>query len=998
MAYTKRIQILLESEINELYSPPSFSVEERRHYFSLNDQEAQVAKSIRKRSHRCYFVALLGYFKSKPVVLNPRYGQMEQDLQFIAREQFPGPGLRRFSLDQKQRDRLYQKIYGLLKYQNWHDQTDRDELVAHMQRAAKCWVEPRYLFDTAIEYLSSKRVGIPKYTALQLLVSQAMANERQSIMALLAENLTTDLAATLTSFLGKEGSLPLSKLRQSAKSFAEVELAKELAVNRQVQPWISAIDAVVDQLSLSQKNRQHFASMVDYYGSKISRFDDLTQYLYLLCYLQERAEKNREQLADGFVYHVKKVRDEAKLYAKDAAYRDWEGAANNIGKAADLLYFFVDDSIDDAKPFGSIKRQSRNRMSRREIESMCLYLRKQRRTLDEYQWEYFDKQTQLIDSILRPIFLGLEFEATDKSLALTEQLMTTQTELSVGGWPRTFDRRLITKKQQDHLIDENNNVIANRFEWLLYLRIPNKLKGHLHLPGIIKYRALQDDLISNTRWKSKKTLLEQSMLPRMTERPKALIKSLSGELHDKLTHVAQRIDNGDKQNVILSNRTGKTTWRLPSTGMKSALNNPFFEKIKPINIADVLRYVHQDTGCLDYFDHVLPVQPKALAKMDDLLAVLIGNGTNYGAYGMAHISDRNYDRLQQMQANYVRPETLNSANDAINNATAKLDIFKYYNIQKNVIHASADGQKFESRLETFKTRYSSKYFGTNKGVSSITLVANHAALNARIIGSNEHESHYIFDLLQNNTSDIRPDVLSTDTHGVNHVNFALLDLFGYRFAPRYAKITTVIEEMFDVQEGSDGCVKMRLRKPIKTDVIIDQWETIQRIVISLKEKTMTQATLVRKLSGYAESHPLLQALSEYNRMIKALYLLDYIDDQSLRSYVQRALNRGEAYHQLRRAVASVNGNRFRGSSDYEISLWNECARLLTNAIIYFNSKILSLLLTYFGRRRDEKNLALTKMVSPVAWLNINLNGTYSFNAGQNMIDMDEIVRIIAETE
>ncbi|MDR8269220.1 Tn3 family transposase, partial [Acinetobacter baumannii] len=83
----------------------------------------------------------------------------------------------------------------------------------------------------------------------------------------------------------------------------------------------------------------------------------------------------------------------------------------------------------------------------------------------------------------------------------------------------------------------------------------------------------------------------------------------------------------------------------------------------------------------------------------------------------------------------------------INNATAKLPIFRYYNIQEDVIHASADGQKFEARRETFKTRYSSKYFGTQKGVSAMTLIANHAAINARAIGANEHESHYIFDLL-----------------------------------------------------------------------------------------------------------------------------------------------------------------------------------------------------------------------------------------------------------
>jgi len=92
-------------------------------------------------------------------------------------------------------------------------------------------------------------------------------------------------------------------------------------------------------------------------------------------------------------------------------------------------------------------------------------------------------------------------------------------------------------------------------------------------------------------------------------------------------------------------------------------------------------------------------------------------------------------------------------------------------------------------------------------------------------------------------------------------------------------------------------------------------------------------------------------------MLKAMYLLDYIDDASLRTYVQRALNRGEAYHQLRRAIAHVNGNRFRGKSDDEIVLWNECARLLTNAIIYFNSLILTRLLEYFEEEGDDKKLS-----------------------------------------
>jgi len=225
----------------------------------------------------------------------------------------------------------------------------------------------------------------------------------------------------------------------------------------------------------------------------------------------------------------------------------------------------------------------------------------------------------------------------------------------------------------------------------------------------------------------------------------------------------------------------------------------------------------------------------------------------------------------------------------------------------------------------------------------MTLVANHVPNNAQVIGANEHESYFIFDLLFNNTSDIKLDILSTDTHGANHVNFALLDLFGYKFAPRYVQIGKVIDSLF-VLSDKDGHNLLTLKKKININIIVKEWETIQRIIVSLKNKTTTQSAIVRKLSRYSKNHSLLQVLTEYNRLIKSNYILEYIDDENLRSYVQRARNRGEAYHQLRRTVAAVNGNRFRGGSDGEIDLWNECARLLTNEIIYFNSLVLSRLL------------------------------------------------------
>ncbi len=128
------------------------------------------------------------------------------------------------------------------------------------------------------------------------------------------------------------------------------------------------------------------------------------------------------------------------------------------------------------------------------------------------------------------------------------------------------------------------------------------------------------------------------------------------------------------------------------------------------------------------------------------------------------------------------------ANDYISNATAKLSIFPYYDVSEEGIHSSSDGQKYETRVETINSRYSPKYFGLDKGITAYSLVANHVPINGKIIGANEHESHYVFDLLYNNTSDIDPEIHSTDTHGTNEVNFAILYFFGYHFAPRYKNL------------------------------------------------------------------------------------------------------------------------------------------------------------------------------------------------------------------
>lgn len=309
-------------------------------------------------------------------------------------------------------------------------------------------------------------------------------------------------------------------------------------------------------------------------------------------------------------------------------------------------------------------------------------------------------------------------------------------------------------------------------------------------------------------------------------------------------------------------------------------------------------------------------------------------------------------------------------------------------------------ETFETRIHTINARYSPKYFGLKKGIVSYTLVVNHIPVNVRIIGANEHEGHYVFDILFNNTTHIQPEVHSTDTHGTNQVNFAILHLFGYQFAPRYKDIhDKVSSSLYGFKHPSQyGNLLLKPIRKIKENLIVEEWENIQRIIVSLALKTTTQNIIIGKLSTYARKNKTRRALWEYDNIIRSLYLLDYVDSPPLRRNVQKALNRGENYHQLCRAVSYANFGKLRFRTEYEQQIWNECSRLITNCIVYYNSTILSNLLSYKEKTGDNQSAEMLKKVSPIAWQHINLHGRYEFSKQPEDINMDDIIERLAQIQ
>jgi hypothetical protein len=64
---------------------------------------------------------------------------------------------------------------------------------------------------------------------------------------------------------------------------------------------------------------------------------------------------------------------------------------------------------------------------------------------------------------------------------------------------------------------------------------------------------------------------------------------------------------------------------------------------------------------------------------------------------------------------------------------------------------------------------------------------------------------------------------------------------------------------------------------------------------------------------------------------------------------------------------------------------------LANAIIYYNSAILSKLYEKYQLEENQKALKLLTKISPVAWQHIHFQG-YLIFSDQTIIDLDELVK------
>ena len=1009
---TKRISILPTNEIDDLFARPTFNDDERLIWFELDQEMLKFLTSKSSLASKVDLIIQLGYFKSKHQFFTFTLNDVWEDALYIMNRYFPKKVLIKSTLGRASRNLNQQYILENTEFKIFNRKIHIPILLEKAVDLSRTSNDPLFLFRGLFHYLNVNKITIPGYSTFQeQLISVVIARENSRLYSIIKSEMTPpEREAILTLLEEGDGFYTVTCLKQQPKNFKLTAIRKEVELFEKLLPFYQIAARILPKFNLSKNAMHYYSSLVDHYTVQgLSRINIDQTSLWLLCFVHKRYRIMLDNLTTMLIYVSNQYETAVDEKAKELLTAELLKPNDQNWKIAKALYLYNDPKTDDTVAFHLIKKQVHDFLPPDKIDQIVNALENNVTTKktfqDQFTWIAVDELAATYKQPLRLLIKSLTLngqqhialQETHQFLksALNKEMLLSKIEF------RKFPLKFIASKNVEFIYNEQNKTIQmNRYEYECYHRIAFAInQSALFVTDSTRYNSLEAELTVN--WQDKKIDIIKNLNNRFLNQSMScfidtVVKPLDQQIHD----INNDIANGNNSFVkIKEEKDGSKYWTLPYTRKNEKIINPFYSMLPNISITHLLQIVNEQTGFINEFTHIKPHYSKS--KMDEMsiFAALVANGTNLGVNKMATLCDLNLNDLNSADKNYIRLSTLRAANDRVSNAISKLPIFKYWNLMDDLLLASADGQKMLTERDTLLARFALKYFGLEKGVVAHSLIANHVPINCLLIGANMHESHYLFDLFYNNTSLIMPDMLATDTEGSNQLNFLLLNVLDKVFVPRYRNLSAKTESIISFSNPKQfKDYLIRPRHAFNEKLVLDEEENIQHIIASLLSGEANQSNIVRKLSSEGHASRTKQALWEMNSALMTQHLLHTISDVSLRQAIQAGLCRGEAYHQLRRAIEKANGRNFRGTSDIQMAIWNECARLLTNNVICLNATILNALKEESDQRGDIETSKKLIRLSPAAWTHINFQGRYVFLENNSVFDLKSIIKSLSSTK
>ncbi|MDP2193937.1 MAG: Tn3 family transposase [Alphaproteobacteria bacterium] len=838
----RRIRVLPQSEIDDLFTKPNFTEEERIIWFELNKDEYEFLNFSGSLARKVDLVIQLGYFKCTHRFFKFTLDAVKDDIDYVMNLYFPEKVLKKSTLGREAKSLNQSTVLKEFGFVCFDNQKHIPLLLEKAQTLSRISNDPIFLFRGLFDFLKDSKITIPGYTTFQeQIISVALRRENERIYSCLSSNMSHIERESLLALLEESDQFyAITCLKKNPKNFRLNAIKIEVGHHEQLLPLYQISLRVLPLLNFSKTAINYYASLVDHYTVQgLNRIHENQTCLWLLCFVYKRYKLMLDNITTMLIYTANQYTEAVKEKAKELLVADLLKPNNQNAKIAKTLKFFYDPNVNDKKEFFDIKKDVHRFFPTEQIiEAVEILERQTKKYENQFHWLAVDELSRTYKQPLRLLIKiitlnGNQHKALTQAHQFLKEGLIQNIALSQINFSK-FPIQFIRPADED-FIYKGTILNTNRYEYECYHRIALAInESALYVTDSIRYSNLTDELLPD--WQNKKNSVIKKLNNRFFNRSiNDFIEEHVKPLDKKIESLNEDINSGKNEHIkVKENKDGERFGTLPYTRKNAEIKNPFYEELPNISITNLLHVVDEKTGFINDFTHIKPYYSKSKRDEISIFVTLVANGTNLGISKMESLCDLNFNDLNCADKNFIRLSTLRAANDRISNAIAKLGIFKHWNMLSDLLLASADGQKMSTERENLMARHSLKYFGLEKGVVAYSLIANHVPINAVLIGANMHESHFLFDLFYNNTSQIKPDILSTDTEGVNHINYLFLNVIDKLFAPRYRSLSAKTQSIISFEDPSyfsDYLIKPN--RAFNTKLVLDEGDNVQHIIASL---------------------------------------------------------------------------------------------------------------------------------------------------------------------
>ena len=764
--------------------------------------------------------------------------------------------------------------------------------------AVETMSDPADLINVALEQLHNQGVELPGFSLIERRVATLRSQAHQEMYERILAQLSVDQQAALDKLLTVPEKKRLSNFTRLKETPGNVTL-KNLRLWEKRLVWLkSLLDAAPFLITIANTKRKQFAAQA--HALELSDLRDIhnrgRRYTLLLCLLHDAKVTTFDQVATMFLRQMRRIHHNARNRLQKLR-EEYETIVEMIIKALGEIAHSTVELEDDALLGRSVRQTLDGKGGAEQMakhaDMLSAYHNNNYLPL---MWECYRSHRALLFRLAEHLTLQTATQDATVTAALTfllpykearRKYLPADIDLSFASqrW-----HQLIKAKYRRQTVFRRKQLEVCIFNYVAL----GLSRGDLYIEGSEAYADYRNQLLP---WKECEPLVDDYC--EALDLPNTAV-GLVQQLRQRLTDVANRVDavfpeNSDFSIDIDGQPHLKRTPKQPTPDQLDEFRDLLADAMPERHLLDILKFVHHWVHYTHHFGPPSGSLPKMHDAAAKYLLTIFGYGCGLGAAQTAKhtrglVTRRSMKRINDQHISIAKLET--ATRDIINEYAR----FRLPFLWGDGKHAVADGTHVKLLDNNLLGQHHFRY-GEYGAIAYHHVSDTYVALFAHFIACGVWEAVYILDGLLKNESAIQPDTIHADTQGQTVTVFGLAHLLGIQLMPRmrnWNKVKLCRPDAAAVYKHIDSL----FTDTINWTLLEKHWQDLMQVVLSIQAGKVLPSMLLQKLGVHNRQNKLYKAFAELGRVMRTIFVLEYLSSLELRQQIQAATTLVERYNEF----------------------------------------------------------------------------------------------------